>query len=122
MQRNFTICVRSPRRSKSTKLAFAFDLFDTNGVGVISKRGIWKLLRSFLCGILSLSGATTQLSAEEVFSYLDGAATALSKSIMLQKSQVSFKNIADWYSVEGFRKAPWLELLDISKWNFFAHI
>lgn len=30
---------------------------------------------------------------------------------------ITFDNIADWYTNSGYRIAPWLELLDLSKWN-----
>lgn len=30
---------------------------------------------------------------------------------------ITFDDIADWYTSIGYRIAPWLELLDLSKWN-----
>lgn len=34
--------------------------------------------------------------------------------------RISFADVADWYSTEGFCVASWLELLDNKKWRFIS--
>jgi hypothetical protein len=119
------------------KLATAFDLLDEDRDGVLSRRGVWRFFRSFLCSLLTFSGTAQTLSPEEIMKIADSTALFACDSVIQstatasgseqqQKQQqqtsdttvgITFDHIADWYTTTGYRIAPWLELLDISKWN-----
>lgn len=108
--------------TKSTKLAAAFDLLDEDGDGVISRRGLWKYFRSFLCALLTLSGTADELTGEDELTIIvDGTALYACDSVLSTSlngsSSVTFDDIADWYTSTGYHIAPWLELLDMSKWH-----
>lgn len=113
------------RRSKSAKLAAAFDLLDENASGVLSRRCLWKFFRSFLCSLLTLSGAAQELSSDEITRVADGTALFACDSVLTSPTTsekddmfaASFDDIADWYTSAGYRVAPWLELLDMTKWK-----
>lgn len=108
--------------TKSEKLAFAFDLMDEDEDASLSKRGLWRFFRSLLTAVVSLSGATADLSAASSAKLVDEASLALCNSLWERRSGtgVSFDDLADWYSAEGHRVSPWLELLDFTKWRLFA--
>jgi hypothetical protein len=118
-----------PGRSKSVKLATAFDLLDEDSDGVLSRRGLWRFFRAFLCSLLTFSGTAQLLSAEEIMRIADSTALFACDSVIQATAQskgpndreaiigISFDNIADWYTSSGYHIAPWLELLDLSKWN-----
>jgi hypothetical protein len=69
------------------------------------------------------------LSPEEIMRIADSTALFACDSVIQTSTQtkgpaereaiigISFDNIADWYTTAGYRIAPWLELLDLSKWN-----
>ena len=106
--------------SKSDKLALAFQLFDEDGDGYLSRREMWKYLRSFLIVLLKLS-RHSESSAAEVADFANNGAVACARVVFAQadlahKNKVSFEEFASWYTDGGFRLAPWLELLDIRKW------
>jgi hypothetical protein len=112
------------------KLATAFDLLDEDRDGILSRRGVWRFFRSFLCSLLTFSGTAQTLSADEIMKIADSTALFACDSVIQsttdssseQQQQdttvgITFDHIADWYTTSGYRIAPWLELLDISKWN-----
>jgi len=111
--------------SKSAKLATAFDLIDEDTDGLLSRRGLWRFFRSFLCALLTLSGAAQELSPDELIRVADGTALFACDSVLTSPTTskkdgqvaANFDDIADWYTSAGYRIAPWLELLDMSKWN-----
>jgi Ca2+-binding EF-hand superfamily protein len=108
-------------RSKSEKLGFSFDLMDDDKDSMLTKRGLWRFFRSFLCVLLTLSGALADLSVEEANGILDDSAVWTSSEILGSAGNdnarlISFEAIADWYSEIGYTSATWLELLDLKKW------
>ena len=112
-------------RSKSSKLAAAFDLLDENKDGFLSRRRLWKFFRSFLCTLLTLSGAAHDLTSDEITRLADGTALFACDSVLTSPTTTekgdqfaaTFDDIADWYTSAGYRIAPWLELLDMTKWK-----
>ena len=114
-------------RSKSSKLAAAFDLLDEDRDGLLSRRSLWKFFRSFLCTLLTLSGAAHDLTSDEITRLADGTALFACDSVLTSPTTTepkagdqyaaTFDDIADWYTSTGYRIAPWLELLDMSKWK-----
>lgn len=110
------------------KLATAFDLLDEDRDGILSRRGVWRFFRSFLCSLLTFSGTAQTLSADEIMKIADSTALYACDSVIQSTAGsneqqqdttvgITFDHIADWYTTTGYRIAPWLELLDISKWN-----
>ncbi|KAL3672863.1 hypothetical protein V7S43_002165 [Phytophthora oleae] len=66
--------------SKSEKLAFAYRLFDADGDGCLTRREMWKYLRSFLTMLLAL-GNGSELSAEAIASVADTTAIEIADCI-----------------------------------------
>lgn len=113
-------------RSKSSKLAEAFDLLDEDRDGSLSRRGLWKYFRSFLCALLILSNGSCNLTNNDITRMADGSALLACDSVLSLslsgKACVTFDDVADWYSSTGYRVAPWLELLDMSKWQHLINV
>lgn len=115
--------------SKSSKLAAAFDLLDEKEQGSLSRRCVWKYFRSFICALLTLSGAALELTPDEAIRIADSTALFACDSVLtsvvqadqgnnhIANSAATFDDIADWYGSAGYSIAPWLELLDMSKWE-----
>ena len=111
--------------SKSEKLLLAFQAFDRDDDGLLSKRGLWKYLRSFLTVLLSLVEDVLDVPMVEVERLVDNGAVQLTETVFAQVEpengdMISFEEFAEWYTNGGFEVAPWLELLDLSKWPFGA--
>ena len=107
--------------SKSSKLAFTFDLMDEDDDNILTKRGLWRYFRSFLCVLLTVSGASLDMSTEEIVTVCDDCAVWTSAQLLSSldpyaRSGCNFENLADWYTTGGYQVATWLELLDLSKW------
>jgi Ca2+-binding EF-hand superfamily protein len=107
--------------SKSSKLAFTFDLMDEDGDNILTKRGLWRYFRSFLCVLLTVSGAALDMSTDEIVGVCDDCAVWTSAQLLSSlepsvRNGCTFENLADWYTSGGYQVATWLELLDLSKW------
>lgn len=114
--------------SKSTKLSLAFELLDEDGDDLLSRRGMWRFIRAFLTTLMALSFASQKLSGEELARAVDEGAVWTSARIFADveaddtipappMNKLSFDHFAKWYSDGGFKVAPWLELLSLSKWG-----
>ena len=121
-ENNFIYC-----SSKSSKLAFAFDLIDDDSDGFLRRRGLWRFFRSMLCALLVLAGTACQDPPYKASRLADPAALWISDAILEYAAtgdeecdSASFDNLADWYSSSGFELSPWLELLDLSKWQYLV--
>ncbi|DAZ92421.1 TPA: hypothetical protein N0F65_000205 [Lagenidium giganteum] len=66
--------------SKSTKLAFAYQFFDTDKDGCLKRREMWKFLRSYLTILLAL-GSASNCSAEDIGTVADQAAIEITDAI-----------------------------------------
>lgn len=100
---------------------------DEDGDGLLSKRGLWRYFRAFLCTLLTISGASLEMGSDELTAICDDSAVWTCSQLLssLQNkgnasSDVvrgcSFEDLADWYTHGGYVVATWLELLDLSKW------
>ena len=117
---------------KSTKLAFAFGLFDGRNDGKKSKskgtthslngEELFLFLRSFLIVMFSCCRQSMDLSAEAVGRYISDSAHMVAEDVMRyqwqtrKRDRVDFDEFGEWYNEGGFETAPWLELLDLAKW------
>jgi Ca2+-binding EF-hand superfamily protein len=119
---------------KSTKLSFAFSLFDRRQIA--KKRGkksyqkvnsldgeeLFLFLRSFLIVTFSCCRQSWDLSDDAVNRYIAGTANMVSDDVMQyqwrtrKKDRVDFDEFGQWYNEGGYEIAPWLELLDLTKW------
>ena len=100
----------------------AFQAFDKDCDGLLSKRGLWKYLRSFLTVLLSLVESMMDAPMTEVERLVDNGAVQLTEAVFAEMDPaegdlISFEEFAEWYTNGGFEVAPWLELLDLSKWG-----
>ena len=122
--------------SKSNKLAFLFDVADEDEDRLLSKRQLWKFIRSFLASILlfctdnsvsnpvsptaaSLSMGDLKRILDEVSVFTCGSVIKFVKSKggeSASQTMISFEDIAEWYSHTGYSICSWFELLDLSKW------
>ncbi|OQR92545.1 hypothetical protein THRCLA_08678, partial [Thraustotheca clavata] len=107
--------------TKSEKLSFGFTLFDEDQDGYLTRREMWKFLRSFLTILLAL-GNGAELSADVIGNVCDAACIKIVKSIFNEsqsggmRTKITFGEFADWYSEKGYTIVPWIELLDTKKW------
>jgi hypothetical protein len=103
-------------------LSFSFEWMDEDGDSLLSRRGVWRYFRSFLCSLLTLSGATLDIPMDEATKICDQCAVWTASKLFAAtenfdaQSSVSFEDVADWYTSGGYQDATWLELLDLSKW------
>ena len=115
--------------SKSSKLAVAWELFADGDKwdGSLSRRGLWRYVRSFLATLLAVASlpdgaagdAAVAECAVDVADDADDAAVALAAAVFADAGGddlVAFDDFADWYTDGGYKVASWLELLDLSKW------
>ncbi|TYZ50993.1 hypothetical protein PybrP1_012827 [[Pythium] brassicae (nom. inval.)] len=72
--------------SKSQKLGYAYSLFDSDHDGSLTRREMWKYLRSFLTMLLAL-GNGSELSAEAIASVADTTAIQIADTIFRDSSK-----------------------------------
>jgi len=112
------------RGRKSDKLALAFRVFDSNEDGLLSRREIWRFLRSFLTVLFSLSESAGRERTEDLYIKIDDATVAAAQMVFaeaeaegqVQDGGVSFDVFGTWYNKGGYILLPWIELLDLAKW------
>jgi Ca2+-binding EF-hand superfamily protein len=120
---------------KSTKLAFAFGVFD-HRIQLKQKKGksasplvnslggedLFLFLRSFLIVMFSCCRQSWDLSDDAVGRYIADTANMVTDDVMRyqwrtrKRDRVDFDDFGEWYNEGGFETAPWLELLDLKKW------
>ena len=108
--------------SKSSKLAAAFDYLDTNKDGLLSRRDVWRMLRSFMCTLVVIDSFISNKTLDDSHFLIDAACVWLVDSLFSSLDEehasiCSFDDIAEWYQSTGCRLASWLELLDKKKWE-----
>ena len=113
--------------TKSEKLVYAFDFIDRERIGVLSKREIWKFFRSFLISVVLLSCPDLRpsdylhiLVDESAVWVVESILSYVAKGSQSTPSEVSFDDIAEWYSHTGCSNSAWIELLDFSKWIYLS--
>ena len=96
--------------SKSIKLSIAFSIFDEGGDGLLSRRAVWKIFRSFLRSLtlfvsfnISIEDIAIESTAK-VFRYFN------------QPKYITLEDLSDWYLFSGQELSFWIELLDYKKW------
>lgn len=103
--------------SKSSKLMFAFELFDDRKRGELLRTDMWRFLRSFLTTILLLCS----LQPSDKFQILVDEVSEWTVDDMLKfagkDSTLSFDDLSSFYAARGFQTCSWLELLDLEKWK-----
>ena len=104
---------------KSEKLAFAFEsLAGGRGDGDLDGDGVARLLGAVLVAVLSASRA--RRPPRELGEAARAEARALADEVVSRGSRfpnaATFDDFGNWYNSHGFQLAPWLELLDLSKW------
>ena len=114
--------------TKSAKLAVAWEVIDGGSSdradGALTRRGLWRYLRSFLVALLALASLPDDVddpgdAPVDVHDDADDAAVHLAATIFDDAGcddLIAFDDFADWYTDGGFKLASWLELLDLSKW------
>ena len=135
--------------SKSAKLAAAWELLDDDGDGLLSRRGLWRYLRSFLTMLLCIgckfSPSTYSMDIQQLGSHADACSVLLSSRIFgdaVGADNVHFDLFAEWcvlfarcpclfpvvvtrglrrYTQGGSAVASWLELLDNRKVKKTSH-
>jgi len=109
------------RGDKSSKLNYAWQVIDLDEDGLLNRAELLFFLRAFVRMLLALSFEASELGPIEVRRYATDMASWLSGTIIARYADsgtglVSFDAFAKWYH-DGFHQvAPWLELLDLSKW------
>jgi hypothetical protein len=105
---------------KSGKLLHAWGLLDVDGDGLLTRAELVFFLRAFLRMLLALSfeascqpTSHTRRVATDTSSYLAGT---IARKYSERSGLVSFDGFAAWYQDGYHQMAPWLELLDLSKW------
>mmetsp|Transcript_93169 Transcript_93169/g.269095 ORF Transcript_93169/g.269095 Transcript_93169/m.269095 type:complete len:1327 (+) Transcript_93169:359-4339(+) len=119
---------------KSTKLAFAFGVFDqrplpkskknkkTQLANSLGGEELFLFLRSFLIVMFSCCRQSWDLTDDDVNRYIADTANMVTDDVMRyqwrtrKKDRVDFDEFGRWYNEGGFETAPWLELLDLKKW------
>jgi Ca2+-binding EF-hand superfamily protein len=111
--------------SKSSKMAYAFDALDDDGQGALDHMQLWRFFRSLLVTFAFIQAGTDPLvpadrrkvarrvSVEVTTSVFDFVA----RSAGSEPQRITFEQFGEWYNGLGFETAPWLELLDLSKWE-----
>ena len=87
--------------SKSAKLATAWELLDDDGDGLLTRRGLWRYLRSFLTILMGACEVATEEGLNTVRVAADEGAIWLSTHIFTQAATntIAFNFFADWYGV-----------------------
>jgi Ca2+-binding EF-hand superfamily protein len=120
---------------KSTKLAFAFNIFDTrpglksDRVGhSLSGQDLFVFLRSVLIVTFSTCRQSLDMSDKAVSLCITDTANMICNDVMRhqwetkQMDRLDFDEFGQWYNEGGFERAPWLELLDLNKWVLLQNI
>ncbi len=98
--------------SKSAKLEVGFRVFEeTRGEGRITQESLSAFLGSYLLTLVALQVVSNNKIAVN-------HAVALSDVISEKlDNRITFQNFGKWYNQEGFHYAPWIELLNLDKWE-----
>jgi Ca2+-binding EF-hand superfamily protein len=118
---------------KSTKLAFAFGVFDSRpevqnkkkkerAVHLLKGEDLFLFLRSILIVTFSCCRQSLDMNDETVGQCITETANMICNDVMNHQFQkrhsdrLNFDDFGEWYNDGGFERAPWLELLDLKKW------
>jgi len=121
--------------SKTNKLSFVFNLFDSKVDGLKKKKksdeiaslcgkDVFYFLRSILIVLFSCCKQSLDLTAGPVGTYIADASNMVTNDIMKYQwrtrkvERINFDEFGQWYNEGGYEVAPWIELLDLDKWAF----
>ena len=110
------------RGSKSRKLELAFDALDSDLDGKLDADELSTYFRCFLTALSMFSGSLVGLGDEEIQHLVTRASENVRDLVfedldLAGDDLISFEEFGTWYTEEGFRVVPWLELLDLRKWK-----
>ena len=100
------MCLLSGSR-KSEKLAFAFETLRSG-----TQHTLTKMLRAVLAAVY----CSTDVSIDTDMLEAIATEAAHLASAIVPDGKCTFDDFGNWYNSVGFESAPWLELLDLSKW------
>ena len=109
--------------SKSTKLQHAFALFDHDNDEMLGMDELQRFLGAVLAVLFACARQTAKLPPDQSRALCAVATDVLASRIASEYGKqtgglVSFEDFGAWYNAEGCDVAPWLELLDLKKWQF----
>jgi Ca2+-binding EF-hand superfamily protein len=109
--------------SKSAKLQHAFALFDRDRDELLAPEDLQRFLSAVLSVLFATARQTAKLPPDQSRALCGVATDALARRIADEfggraDGLVSFEDFGAWYNAEGCDVAPWLELLDLKKWQF----
>jgi len=109
------------RGSKSSKLAYGFTLLDEDGKGRLPVDSLASYFESYMLGLLSLSVSSSNFNFKKACVAIRYTARQLAEQVIEGSAEdvidADFPAFGDWYNTGGFTTAPWLELIDLSKWG-----
>ena len=115
---------------KSSKLAFAFTVFDTRPRSqktskeppTLCGEDLFLFLRSILIVTFSCCRQSLDMADAVVGRCIADTSNMICNDVMrhhrekTRRDRLSFDEFGQWYNDGGFERAPWLELLDLRKW------
>lgn len=128
--------------SKSDKLSYAFELFDENLSGLLTKEQLSSYFQTFLVTITVLSNLSKLINGDsehqddlsvaawftnrralisDACAYLvHEISESISSTSLVNTTEkkISFEEFGNWYTNGGYNDALWLELIDSRKWPF----
>jgi Ca2+-binding EF-hand superfamily protein len=103
------------------KLQNGFNCFDSDGDEHLNIQELHRFLSSVLSVLFACAKQTASLPPDQSRALISVAAGILVERVMMEFAEnedtVSFEEFGNWYNQEGCEVAPWLELLDLSKWK-----
>ena len=93
--------------------------------GLLTRRAVWVLLRSFLTAIMALTRSATERPAHEMFQAIDQEVIAITSSMFRYTSKehglpnirgLGFVEFGNWFNSVGFDQMQWVELLCLKAW------
>lgn len=107
---------------KSQKLYSAFELFQDEKTGLLSRENARLFFLSFLVGLLSCSSQYLNISLDKFHSVTESTVSLILHSLFtsnfVKDNSVTFTEFATWYGKFGYHIIPWIELYALNKWPF----
>ena len=113
--------------AKSYKLSFAFELHkiksrDLEGIRILTLSSILNYYLKILVYIFKYEDFESVMiylshNREKIIKTCSSTCTQIYMDIKNYDDCISFENFGNWYNYTGYMLVPWLELLNISKWE-----
>jgi hypothetical protein len=105
---------------KSEKLSLGWTLLSNYVDALFTKEELSSFLSAFLSVLLALNKEASSLPTITIASLVSTCCSTLVDRIFSftdsSCSSISFEEFGEWYSSEGNKLIPWVELLDLNKW------